>query len=248
MAIAIRAVGTWTDTTANLTVTIPSSPSAPQAGDLMIMYYGTKPYNDVPSIDQSWIDAGAATNGTTAAGNDVGSMQARIFYKIHTGTESNPTVTNTTNNVSAASIVVFSKDPVKSWDLAFGGGGDTSSNVVFSIITTNTLNVAAGDMLAGFLVAPSDNPTITSHNFQAGIVTIGTRVLAPATNLLTGTGGDLSISGVYAPCNSNTATTAVTLSATTNVNATGTGYLIRMREVDGFTPSDPFGVMGFFGI
>jgi hypothetical protein len=132
MAIGFRATGAWVATTANQTVTIPAGTVA---GDLMVMFYGTKPFNDVPTINNSWNNAGAATDGTVAAGNDTGSMQARIFWKIHTGTETNPTVTNATNNVSSVVIVSFSKDSLKAWDLAFGGGGDNTAGTGFSAVT-----------------------------------------------------------------------------------------------------------------
>ena len=197
MAIALRAQGTWAATTANLTVTIPTSPSAPQAGDLMIMFYGTKPYNDVPTIDQGWLDGGAATDGTVAAGNDVGSMQARIFYKIHTGTESNPTVTNSTNNVSAAAILVFSKDSSATWDLAFGGGGDATANIAFTF-STPAINSVTGDVIAVFGCERTDAVgSIASQTIGTAAGSCSAFTKAPATDLSTTSGGDMTAFGGY---------------------------------------------------
>lgn len=246
MAIDFRATGAWVATTANVTVTIPAGTVA---GDLMIMFYGTKPFNDVPSINNSWNDAGAATDGTVAAGNDVGSMQARIFWKIHTGTETNPTVTNATNNVSSAVIVSFSKDSLKDWDLAFGGGGDNTAGTAFSA-TTPALDLAANDWLASFITTRSDAGTIGTFTTTASGITFGAFVSQPAAGFTTTSGGDMSARSGYNTITAGTATTGVTVASTLGAAHTGSMFLVRMREVDPPLSEsfDPFGMMGFFGL
>ena len=156
MAIALRATSAWAATTAQITAAIPAGTLV---GDLMIMFYGTKPFSDVPTINNSWNNAGAATDGTVPAGIDVGSMQARIFWKIHTGTETNPTVTNATNDVSSVVIVTFSKSALKAWDVQFGGGGDNTANTAFSAVTP-ALDLAPNDWVASFITTRSDAGTI----------------------------------------------------------------------------------------
>lgn len=247
MAIGFRATGAWIATVANQVVTIPAGTVA---GDLMVMFYGTKPFNDVPTIDQGWTNAGAATDGTVAAGIDVGSMQARIFWKIHTGTETNPTVTNATNNVSSVVIVSFSKDPAKNWDLAFGGGGDNTANTAFSAITP-ALSLAANDWVASFITTRSDAGTVGTFTTSATGITFGTFVSQPATGFITTSGGDMSARSGYNTITAGTATTAVTIAATLGAAHTGSMYLVRMREVDppaGGDSFDPMGMMGFFGM
>jgi len=246
MAIGFRASGAWVATTANQTVTIPAGTVA---GDLMVMFYGTKPYNDVPTIDQSWNNAGAATDGTVAAGNDVGSMQARIFWKIHTGTETNPTVTNATNNVSSVVIVSFSKDALKNWDLAFGGGGDATAGTGFSAVTPS-LDLATNDFVASFITTRSDAGTIGTFTTTAAGMTFGTFVSQPAAGFVTASGGDMSARAGYNTITAGTATTAVTVAATLGAAHTGSMFLVRMREVDPPLSEifDPFGTLGFFGL
>jgi hypothetical protein len=247
MAIALRAVGTWAASTANSTVTIPVAPAAPQAGDLMVMFYGTKPYNDAPTIDQSWSNGGAATDGTVAAGVDVGSMQARIFYKIHTGAESNPTVTNATNNVSGAVIIVFSKDSTKSWDLAFGGGGDATAGTGFST-TSSAIDIATNDWFAAFAALRSDAATQSTISLAATGITFAAFTESPASDLATTSGGDMAASGGYTNVTAGSGTQTVTYASTLAASHTGSSYFVRMREIDVSAGFDPMGTMGFFGI
>lgn len=246
MAIGFRATGAWVATTGNQIVTIPAGTVA---GDLMVMFYGTKPFNDVPTIDQGWNNAGAATDGTVAAGTDVGSMQARIFWKIHTGTETNPTVVNATNNVSSVVIVSFSKDPLKNWDLVFGGGGDNTAGTGFSAVTA-ALGLATNDWVASFITTRSDAGTIGTFTTTATGMTFGTFVSQPTAGFVTQSGGDMSARSGYNTITAGTATTAVTVAATLGAAHTGSMYLVRMREIDPpvGTSYDPFGMLGFFGL
>ena len=246
MAIGFRATGAWVATTGNQTVTIPTGTAA---GDLMVMFYGTKPYNDAPTIDQGWTDAGAATDGTVAAGIDVGSMQARIFWKIHTGTETNPTVTNATNNVSSVVIVSFSKDSAKDWSLAFGGGGDNTAGTAFSATTSN-ISLDVNDWVASFITTRSDAGTVGTFTTTASGITFGAFNSQPAAGFVTTSGGDMSARSGYNTVTVGTTIAPITVAATLGAAHTGSMYLVRMREVDPPLSEsyDPFGMMGFFGM
>lgn len=246
MAIGFRATGAWLDSTANLTVAIPAGTVA---GDLMVLFYGTKPFNDVPTINQNWIDAGAATDGTVAAGIDVGSMQARIFYKIHTGTETNPIVTNATNNISSGVIVTFSKDPAKDWDLAFGGGGDNTAGTGFSATTSN-ISLDVNDWVASFITTRSDAGTVGTFTTTASGITFGAFNSQPATGFTTTGGGDMSARSGYNIVTAGTTIAPITVAATLGAAHTGSMFLVRMREVDPPLAEsfDPMGMMGFFGL
>lgn len=237
MAIALRAVGTWAAGTANQTFTIPASPSTPQAGDLMLLFYGTKPYNDAPTINNGWASLGSASDGTVAAGIDVGSMQARIFWKEHTGTETNPTVTNTTNNVSGGVIIVFSKASTARWNIEHGGAGDSTAGTGFSATTAGNITFAPGDLVAAFAALRSDAATQSSISVSASGITFGTFTESPATDLADASGGDIAASGGYAPVNSGTATTTLTYASTLAAAHTGSFYAARLRELPAQTLS-----------
>lgn len=246
MAIGFRATGAWTAAVGNITATIPAGAVA---GDLMVMFYGGKPFNSAPTINQSWNNGGSVTDGTVAAGNDTGSMQARIFWKIHTGTETNPTVTNGTANVYAAVIVVFSKDPALNWDLAFGGGGDATADTAFSA-TTPSIALQTNDWVASFITTRSDTGTVGTFTTTATGITFGAFNSQPTAGFTTTSGGDMSARSGYNTITAGTATTAVTVAATLGAANTGSMFLVRMREITPVASEsfDPFGMMGFFGI
>jgi len=247
MAIAFRATGAWTAVAGNIT---PAIPAGAVAGDLMILFYGCKPFNGAPTINNAWNNAGAATDGTTAAGNDVGSMQARIFWKIHTGTETNPTVTNAGVNIGSGVIVVFSKDALLFWDLAFGGGGDNTANTAFSAVTPS-LDLATNDWVASFITTRSDTGTVGTFTTTATGMTFGAFNSQPTAGFVTTLGGDMSARSGYNTITAGTASSAITVAATLGAANTGSMFLVRMREsatepvTGGF---DPFGMMGFFGL
>lgn len=247
MAIGFRATGAWTEATGNVTFTIPA---AAVAGDLMVMFYGGKPFSSVPTINQGWNNGGFVTNGTVAAGGDTGSMQARIFWKIHTGTETNPTVTNGTANIYAGVIVVFSKATSLFWDLAFGGGGDATAGTGFSA-TTPAIDLATNDWVASFITTRSDAGTVGTFTTTATGMTFGAFNSQPTAGFTTGTNGNMSARSGYNTITAGTATTAVTVAATLGAAHTGSMFLIRMRESateQVFGGVDPMGMLGFFGL
>ena len=227
MTIAIRATGTYTSGTANLT---PAIPAGATAGDMMICAYGTKPYNDAPTINNGWTSLGSATDGTVAAGVDTGSMQTRIFYKQHTGTESNPTVTNTTNNVSGAVIIVFQKS-TGTWEIAGAGGGDATAGTGFSVTAASNPGITSGDMLVAYAAIRSDAGTQSAIGITATGATIAAFTESPATDLATTSGGDMAMSGGYAACTAGTASAAPVYASTLAAAHTGSAFIVRLREI-----------------
>lgn len=232
MAIAHRATGTAVFGIANLT---PGIPAAQVTGDLMICFYGTKPFDDAPTIDNGWTDLGASTDGTVAAGNDLGSMQARIFYKIATSdTEADPTITNTTNNVSGAIIMVFSKGAGENWVTPVAaGGGDNSAGTAFSVTASPDPGLAANDWVAAFAAFRSDGATPTAGTPTGlSIAATGctfTRTQDPATDPETALGGDMGMTCVRASVDTGPNSAAPVLTATLASTHTGSARMVRLR-------------------
>ncbi len=239
-AIAIRATGAYVNGTANLT---PVIPAGSVAGDMMILAYGTKPFNDAPTIDQGWTSIGSATDGTVVDGVDVGSMQTRLYYKIHTGTETNPTVTNGTNNISGAVIIVFQKSASEAWDTPMGaGGGDATAGTGFSVTASANPGITAGDLLIGYAAIRSDAGTQSAITITATGATMGAFTESPADLVTTG-GGDMAMSGGYAAVSSGTASASPVYASTLAVAHTGSAFIVRLRVlplttlVDGTNPA-----------
>ena len=226
MAVSLRAVGTYTSGTANLT---PGIPAGAVTGDMMLCFYGTKPYSDAPTINQSWNNYGSATDGTVAAGVDVGSMQIRVFWKQHTGSETNPTVTNATNNVSGCVIIVF-QNATNSWEIAGAGGGDNTAGSGFSVTASSNPGITAGDMLVAYAALRSDAATQSAIGVTATSATIAAFTESPAADLVTTAGGDMAMSGGYAACTAGTATAAPVYASTLAAAHTGSAYIMRLRE------------------
>ncbi|HLM83758.1 MAG TPA: hypothetical protein VK254_00910 [Candidatus Bathyarchaeia archaeon] len=230
-AITLRAAGAWTSGTSGLT---PGIPVAQMTGDLMLCFYGTKPYNDSPTINQGWISLGSATDGTVAAGVDVGSMQTRVFYKIaDSDTETDPTITNTTNNVSGAVIVVFAKASTEGWVTPVGaGGGDATAGTGFSVTAASNPGITANDMLVGFGAIRSDAGTQSNISITASGATMGAFTKYPAVDLATTSGGDMAMSGGFVAVSSGTASAAPVYASTLAASHTGSAYIVRLRKSD----------------
>ncbi len=246
MAVSIKLTGLATSGTGNLT---PAIPAGAVAGDMMLCIIGTKPYNGVNTMPTGWLSLGSATDGTVAAGVDTGSMKAEIFWKEHDGSEANPTVTNASNNVSAARILVYQKDAAASWVTPVGsGGGDGTAGTGFSITTTASLALEAGDVLPWVMALRSDLPQPTNVSVTGTGLTI-TGTVNGIELFSTTAGGDMAMHHSEASVDTGTATTTLTLTATLDSSHTGSVFFARLREqASAFTPVDPMGMMGFFGL
>ena len=240
MTISVRATGTYLSGTANLT---PAIPAGATSGDMMLCVYGTKPYSDAPTINNGWTSLGSATDGTVAAGVDSGSMQTRIFYKEHTGTESNPTVTNTTNNSSTALIIVFQRTEAGWAAMVGAGGGDNTAGTAFSVTMSSDVGHAAGDMVVGGAAFRSDAAVPTNGN---GMTIAGTTLGAyvwPAAHAST-SGGDMGMTIGHIPVNSGTSTGAPVFSCNLAAAHTGSAFFARLREVASFVFNNTLPLMG----
>ncbi len=246
MAVSFKAVGNSIQGTGALT---PVIPAGTVAGDIMLCVHGMKPFSATTTMNNSWVSIGFATDGTVAAGIDVGSMKAQIFYKVHTGTETNPTATSTATNVAAAVILTF-QNATGFWNIVGSGGGDATAGTGYSITTASALDLTVGDFLIGNIALRSDASTIGVSTITGTGLTISASTKRPATDISTTSGGDMAMSVQYASITAGTATTTLTLASTLSGSQTGSSFIARIREatapVGGY--SDPFGMMGLFGV
>ncbi len=248
MAISIRATGTYTNARANIT---PAIPAGAVAGDMMLCCVVNKEYNSVPTMPAGWTLVGFATDGTVASDTDTGSIRSQIFYKEHTGSETNPTVTNGNGEETSGVILVFQKASNLFWSFPVGaGGGDNTANTTFSITAATNFGVTAGDMLIVTAGLRSDNVTLSSKLLAATGATMGTFVAAPTTDHNATARDHLKHTTGYRPATAGTNTSNPLFQATLSASHTGSGFFVRLREqADSPLASfDPMGTLGFFGL
>lgn len=178
MAIAFRAVGTWSFGFNDVT---PVIPTAQVTGDMMLLIASGKPFDLGWSVGTAgWVSLGSAASGSTAAGVDTGSMKLEVWYKVATvDTETNPTITEGSPafNVIGGLVHVFSKGASETWDtpaITFGADetNGTSISVTFGadpggvggdyVVLTTGINTDAMGPLTVALV-----PTWTGITFGA---------------------------------------------------------------------------------
>lgn len=220
MAISQRAAGTWAASNATTqTVTIPVGAAS---GDMMICVAACKPYTATPTIDQGWSTLYAATGGSTANGNGTGSQRHAVFYKIHTGTESNPTITwGTTSAPGAAVIVVFQKASTEAWKiqtLAAAPVEQAMGTTAFSVNLTTNQKLDDGSWVFSLVSAGDDSATFTRSTTAiagASVTWNGNHVEYPAAHISTTTSNDLAADLGY-----RLVTTGVASGATITVTAT----------------------------
>jgi len=237
----------WQTTTANVTVTLPSYSS----GNLGIILYGTKPYNDAPTIDQSWNAGGSYTSGTNGSSIDGGSMQVRYFWKVLGASETNPVISNSTNSVSCALCYVFSPTSgyYFSTSPADAGGSDTSAGTAISIACGSNPGVTTGDMIVASAAFNTDaSGDITAHALSQTGVTFGTVTNTPSTDAATSSGQDMGQTACYSLVSSGTGSANPTFTCTaTGSVGEAAGVFIRIREE--IVPESPFPFVGggFYG-
>lgn len=231
MAIAHRATGTAALASGALT---PIIPTAQLTGDMMILLAGGKPYNAGVSVATSgWNALSSFTDGTTAAGVDVGSMQVRAWYKeAASDTETDPTISNGSPaiNVFGGIIMVFSKDAGDTWQTpVIVGGGDATAGTGFSVTAGSDPGVAAGDVCISFAAFRSDAATPCSTHLvatQTGVTFSNTH--DPGTDPETNAGGDMGMC-INRATVSGTGSAAPVIAATLAASHTGSAAFLRLR-------------------
>jgi hypothetical protein len=221
------------------TAPAPAYPTGINAGDMLVLFVGVKPYTSVVSTPAGWTSVGSVTNGTTVSGIDTGSMLQAAFVKIADGTESGSlTLTVTSGNSTWASIVLVNKDLGSYWDVGFSTGTATAATAWTTTQTTNP-----GIQVADVLVAAATCSTDLACTWTSEAVTATAATIVPMFGTATATAvvKDVRVttgnqSGGHVSCflcTAGVATAApvwtVTKSVSTN-QAASTG-MVRLRQV-----------------
>lgn len=250
MAISIRATGAYASG-GNNNIT-PAIPAGAVAGDIMLCFVGCKEYNSVQTMPAGWTLIGFATDGTVASDTDIGSMRVTAFYKVHTGSETNPAVNGTANEAVGGVIIVFQKAANLFWDFPVGaGGGDNTAGTGFSVTASTNFGITTNDMVVGYAAIRSDAGTQSAISISATGVTFGTFTESPTNDLVNTNRDQMAMSGGYRLATAGTSTAAPVYASTLAASHTGSAFMVRLREssINVMGASfDPFGQLGFFGM
>lgn len=204
MAIAFRGAGTEAHASSgNITPSLPSGGSAPQANDIGILFALT---GANPALSVSgWT---AVTNGALNLG-----ATARIcaFYKRMAGGDSNPTITGATQDIQA-NILVFSGcttsgEPVSAIS--------SRTNTASTTVTADAITPADADSMIVFLGSQYDTGSATST--FSGYSGTNPTFTEGFDNNFQGSTINTSICGAYGTKNDTTTTGSRTATATSSL-------------------------------
>lgn len=249
MAISFRAVGAYASG-GNPASISPAIPAGTVSGDMMLCFVGGKDVNSNQTINNNWISLGKFTNGTTTSSQDGGSVFMSVFYKIHTGSETAPTVSGSDYEAVGGLILSFSKT-LAFWDIPLSSGfGDTSNNTSFIAGGVPAIPMASGDMLVGYGATPTDTTVQSSLTITATGITFASALVAPQTALQNANRDQMSMHGGYRLATGGSATSNPVYQSTLNVGTTGTAAIVRLRDQTNnpLASFDPMGTLGFFGL
>lgn len=202
---------------ANISYTLPAST---QTGDLLIAFYGGKPYNTVPSTPTDYTARSGGANGTTAMGSGAGSVYAVAFTKAHDGSESNPVSTFSAQYSPGIGAMLAVRDSViganSVWSIASCKGSDaTSTDTTYSATGDATLGYTVGDIVVALLVHNDDSSSSSSFGLSIPGCTLQNVTQRLTGTLTTGGGNDGRMYVVTAEVATGTASGAPVATATT---------------------------------
>lgn len=214
-ATGITASSDTTSPFANLSYTLPTGHTT---NDLLIAFYGGKPYGTIPSTPTDYAPQSGGANGSTAMGSGTGSVYAIAFTKVHDGSESNPASTFSAQYSPGIRAMVKATDSsgLGSWLVASCKGSDaTSTGTTFSATGDATLALQPGDWLVALYVHNDDSSSSSSFALSVPGCTLDTVTQRLTGTLTTATGNDGRMYVVTAEVLSGTASGAPTATCTT---------------------------------
>lgn len=235
------------DTTAPYDSNTRSMPGSQNAGDLMMLVCGGKPYSTNYSITDpggsySWTLLDRSQSGTTADGNGTGSVWIDARYTISAGGGSGPEV-NTITVQPDDQYTPFMRAGLRftktnnAWDLAAtnGADGDPSGTGVTAVMAANP-GITANDMVVVCLSFPDDNVSvITSPSLSIPGCTVGT-LTQQLSSVGTSAGRDGAMFVYTATITSGTASGVATFTGTVAGSDSECAIvLVRLRETAGVT-------------
>jgi hypothetical protein len=231
MAIALRAAGTATASGTAVTSINPAVPTGATTGDLSVLSVAIKPYNATVTTPSGWTKIGEATNGTTAAGTDTGSMKVAVFVRESASVGAIGNMTFGSADSVVAVINTYSKGGTEVWNYSsFTTGGDTTNGANFSATGAANIGITTNDWAHATFAVNGDVGTVSAATVTATGATLGTANVRPAANgAVTTTGGDARLIVVDRACTAGPSSAAPVATYTNASSTSGTVLFLRLR-------------------
>ncbi len=242
MAIAFVATGTVVN---GGVATVVTSMPAHSAGNILILCVVTK-YAD-PGEITGWTSVGRISGGLGAVGADSGNVWTCVYTKEATSSaEPAPSVVST--NSITTRIMVYSKAANTTWSIASTTATDSTADTTLTYAGASNIGIQTGDLVLANVGLNTDAYTITAGAITTPGVVNGTSVSRVATGIINGDDLYQLIRDVF--ITSGTSTGVPSYTATSNANTTvaptGSGVILRLREVA--IVSSPVKRLGALGV
>ena len=181
-----------TDTSAAWTL-----PTGNAQYDLLIAIYGGKPYDATVGTPSGYSTCGSTTSGTVANGNGTGSTRVQAFYKVHSGSESNPSGTVSATPSPRMTAMLAATGYGTGWTVSSTTGQDTTLTGTGISATGGSITVSVAQNYQTVTLSVLDNGPGVPHN---KLQQINQRWVQGAAGeaLKAGHGLGLAIVGMYA--------------------------------------------------
>jgi hypothetical protein len=257
MAVAFRAVGAWQDGATGLIADeVLNIPAAQQTGDMMVALASWKDFAITANVS-GWTEITEYADGSgVGTGNGVGAMKVGAWYKVATSdAEADPTLdfSTTTGLVGEATVIVFSTS-LGAWNAPVFATADWPAQISGGAADSEFTVVPDGSAVIGLIGIRDDSVLFTRNttsidNNDGNTGWNGNYVEAPATHASTTTGNDMACDAGYRLVTIG-GTFQLRIEATLSGIETGAILWVVLSDTAGaaFSPLDPMGTAGFYGI
>lgn len=226
-----------------------AAPFFQDSNNLHIAYIGLKPFSAIPEPALGWTLLAVETNGTTASGNDTGSVKVVVYYKFGILTETEETTVGDgpfitfpvdTNTVWMATIHSYFGHPSTPWAVPTAQvGSDSTHGANYSATGGGQLGAVAGDVVQAFTFLNSDAGTPSSLSLSISGLTLGS--LTTVANTDTTSGHDAAFILVEAEVSSGTEAGApvFTFSNASSTSGSTVFILLHLNPEITFTAAEP---------
>lgn len=220
--VSFRGAGT---ANAGATSCTPTFVAGVLSSDISFLTVVVKPYTATVATPAGWTFVTSKTSGTTASGEDTGSVNLYVFSLE--GTSSNPTVTATGSNVCLGQILTYSKDSAAlTWSTSVASGADNTNGTSYSATATSSLSPNAKSFLLALTGLGSNVSNMTSES-----LTVPNSVLSALTfreAATTTTGHNASVYIFDSSVTSNTGSGTPVFASTLSSSSTGSTVFVNL--------------------